>query len=104
MLSIQTTNNETISDLTHRLENLKQKFSYYQKCQENAKRDILIWDPYDGMTKYQHETYWKHVIEDNRFNLNWLQAEIKEVRKQIKQLNREQNAKNKVRKHKTVQS
>ena len=100
MLSIQKDNTETISDLIHKLEDLKEKYNYYQRCQENARHDILIWDPYDGMTKEQHEIYWSHIINENKYILNNLQNEIKEVRKNIKKLNREQNEKNNICRHK----
>ena len=100
MLLIQTANNETISDFIHKLKDLKDKYNYYQRSQENARHNILIWDPYDGLTKEQHELYWTCVIRDNKYILNNLQNEIKEVRKIIKKMNREQNAKNNIQRHK----
>ena len=93
-------NTETISDLVHKIEDLKEKYRYYQRCQEHARHNILFWDPYDGLDKEQHEIYWSCVIGSNKLILTNIQNEIKEVRKQIKKLNREQNIKN--NKKKTV--
>lgn len=84
----------SISDLIHKIEDLKDKYKYYQEVQGNAKRELLLWDPYDGLTKEQHAHYYHSIIGDCRYLLNKYQNEIKETRKQIKKLNREQNIKN----------
>lgn len=85
---------QKISDLVYRITDLKERYRYYQKRQQHAKHDLLLWDPYDGLTKEQHEIYYRTIIEDCRYLLNSLQNEIKEVRKEIKKLNREQNLQN----------
>ena len=80
-----------MSDLVHKMEDLKEKYQSYQRMIGYAKRDLQMWDPYDGMTKEQHEIYYHSVIYDCRYQLNRLQNEIKELRKKIKNLNRLQN-------------
>lgn len=80
-----------MSDLVHQMEDLKEKFQFYQRRQEHAKRELQLWDPYDGMTKEQHEIYYSSMIYDCRYLLNRLQNKIKELRKKIKNLNRLQN-------------
>jgi hypothetical protein len=47
--------NLEIKQLVHNISVLKEKYRYYQNCQEIAKRDYNMWDPYDGLTKDQHE-------------------------------------------------
>lgn len=80
-----------MSDYVHKMEDLKAKYQSYQRMLGYAKRDLQIWDPYDGMTKEQHENYYRSVIGDCKYQLNHLQNEIKELRKKIKNLNRLQN-------------
>lgn len=80
-----------MSDLVHKMEDLKEKYQSYQRMIGYAKRDLQTWDPYDGLTEEQHKIYYHSVISDCRYQLNSLQNEIKELRKRIKNLNRLQN-------------
>lgn len=82
---------ESMSDLVHKMEDLKEKYQSYQRMIGYAKRDLQLWDPYDGLTKEQHENYYHSIIGECRYQLNHLQNEIKELRKKIKNLNRLQN-------------
>ena len=85
--------NLEIKQLVHNMSILKEKFRYYQNCQEVAKHEYNIWDPYDGLTKDQHERKYGDEIASNRYILNSLEKKIKECRKKLKQANREQNKK-----------
>jgi len=82
---------ESMSDLVHKMDDLKEKYQSYQRMIRYAKRDLQMWDPYDGMTKEQHKIYHSSIIYDCKYQLNRLQNEIKELRKKIKNLNRLQN-------------
>lgn len=80
-----------IKQLMSEMSLLKERFQYYQNCQEIAKRYYNSWDPNDGLTKYQHELKYMNEIIDNRAMLYALERDIKECRKKIKQANRKQN-------------
>lgn len=85
----------SISEAITDLNELKEKFRYYQRCQENAKRDLLMYDPYDyedeDVSKEEHERRYYAEIEDNKYILRHLEYDIKELRKIVKNLNRKQN-------------
>ena len=80
-----------ISRLNSELYELQNKFRYYQNKQEHDKRDLVMWDPLDGLTKEQHENLYYVEIWSNRQNLRALQNEIIELRKKIKTIQRKQN-------------
>lgn len=82
-----------ISEAYKRLQNLKSKFRYWQICTENIKK--RIYDPYETeLDRRQWEMHNQYEILDNRYILKGLENEIKEVRKTIKKMNKEQNQKN----------
>lgn len=85
---------KTIKELTYQLNVLKKQFRFYQIGQEIAKHDYNMWDPFDGLSKDEHERRYTSEIVSNRYVLSQLQKEIIETRKQLKKLNREQNGKN----------
>lgn len=93
---------ESMGDLVHKMEDLKLNYQSYQRMLGYAKRDLLLWDPYDGMSKEQHENYYHSVIGDIRYQLNHLQNDIKKLRKRIKNLNRLQNKEYELRRAKRV--
>lgn len=85
---------EELSESIKRLKNFKEKFRYHQ-----INIDILkesYWDPYDHF--YIDKDVWeKQKIEEIKSEgqiLRHLENDIKEIKKHIKQLNREQNERN----------
>lgn len=82
-----------ISEAYKRLQNLKAKFRYWQLGTENIKK--RIYDPYETeLDRHQWEMHNQYEILDNRYVLKNLENEIKEVRKTIKKMNKEQIQKN----------
>ena len=85
----------SISEAILDLEILKEKFRYCQSRQESAKRDLLMYDPYDyedeDVSKEEHERRYYAEIEANKYTLRHLEYDIKELRKIVKNLNRKQN-------------
>lgn len=84
---------ETISELYEKLRQAKEQYAMYQRSQEYEKREINMWDPYDGLDKEVHEMSCQQRIWDNRYMLRHLQDDIKELRKKIKTLQRNTNKK-----------
>jgi len=83
---------QEISEAYRRLQELKEKFRYWQLGTENIKK--RIYDPYETeLDRHQWEMCNQYEILENRYVLKNLENEIKEVRKLIKQLNRKQNIK-----------
>lgn len=85
---------EELSKSIERLKKLKEKFRYHQ-----INIDILkdsYWDPYDNF--YIDKDVWeRQQIEEIKSQgqiLKTLEEEIKNIKKYIKQLNREQNRRN----------
>lgn len=85
---------EELSKSIENLKKLKEKYRYHQ-----INIDILkesYWDPYDHF--YIDKDVWEsRKIEEIKFQgqiLKTLEEEIKNLRKHIKQLNREQNKRN----------
>ena len=84
--------NKEISDANRKLIQLKEKFRYWQLDTENIKE--RIYDPYETeLDRHQWEMRNQYEILENRVVLKDIEKEIKELRKTIKKLNREQNAK-----------
>ena len=72
------------------LKRLKENFRYWQLGTENIKK--RIYDPYEtDLDKWQWEMHNQYEILENRIVLKDLEKEIKELRKIIKKMNREQN-------------
>lgn len=72
------------------LKRLKEKFRYWQLNTEILKREV--YDPYDtDLSKWDWEMDIQYQIDDNKYILRNLEKEIKELRKIIKKMNREQN-------------
>lgn len=85
---------DELSKSIQRLKNLKEKYRYFQ-----INIDILkesYWDPYDH--HYIDKDIWeRQKIEEIKSQgqiLRHLENDIKEIKKHIKQLNREQNKRN----------
>ena len=75
------------------LKRLKEKFRYWQLGTENIKE--RIYDPYETeLDRHQWEMHNQYEILENRVVLKNLENEIKELRKTIKKMSREQNFKN----------
>ena len=82
-----------ISEVNRKLTQLKEKFRYWQLGTENIKK--RIYDPYEtNLDRHQWEMTNQYEILENRYILKDLENEIKELRKAIKKMNREQNLKN----------
>lgn len=82
-----------ISDANRKLIQLKEKFRYWQLGTENIKE--RIYDPYETeLDRHQWEIRNQYEILENRVVLKDIEKEIKELRKTIKKMNREQNFKN----------
>ena len=82
-----------ISDANRKLIQLKEKFRYWQLGTENIKE--RIYDPYETeLDRHQWEMRNQYEILENRVILKNIEKEIKELRKTIKKMNREQNFKN----------
>ena len=82
-----------ISDANRKLIQLKEKFRYWQLGTENIKE--RIYDPYETeLDRHQWEMRNQYEILENRVVLKNIEKEIKELRKTIKKMNREQNFKN----------
>ena len=79
-----------IKEAYKEMRQLKEKFRYWQIGTENIKK--RIYDPYETeLDRHQWEMHNQYEILDNRVVLKNLENEIKELRKIIKQMNREQN-------------
>lgn len=76
-----------IKEATQELRELKERFSFYQRCQVINREYLLVADPYDELPKEYYET----EIHYCRFTLNVMQKEIKELRAKLKKLQREYN-------------
>ena len=84
-----------ISEAYKRLGYLKQKFRWWQCNTEIIKQ--RIYDPYEtDLDKWQWEKSNQQEIWYNRYVLKDLENKIRALRKSIKQMNREQNEKNKL--------
>jgi len=84
---------EDISEAYKKMSQLKEKFRYWQLGTENIKK--RIYDPYETeLDRHQWEMRNQYEILENRCVLKDLENEIKELRKTIKKMNREQNFKN----------
>lgn len=82
-----------ISDANKKMSQLKTKFRYWQIGTENIKK--RIYDPYETeLDRHQWEMHNQYEILENRHVLKDLENEIKELRKTIKKMSREQNFKN----------
>lgn len=81
-----------ISDAYEKMSQLKEKFRYWQIGTENIKK--RIYDSYETkLDRHQWEMHNQYEILENRRVLKDLENEIKELRKTIKKMNREQNLK-----------
>lgn len=76
---------EEIRKISQELEELKLKFTMYQRLQGINKESLVTYDPYDEVPKGAYET----EIYYCRFTLKVMQQEIKELRKKLKKLQRE---------------
>ena len=76
---------EEIRKISQELEELKLKFTMYQRLQGINKESLVTYDPYDEVPKGVYET----EIYYCRFTLKVMQQEIKELRKKLKKLQRE---------------
>lgn len=84
-----------ISEANKKLEYLKSKFRWIQRNTEIIKQ--RIYDPYEtDLDKHQWEICNQQEIWANRYCLKHLEKEIKEIRKTIKKMNKEQNLKNNI--------
>lgn len=82
-----------ISKARGKLSYLKLKFRWWQRNTEIIKQ--RIYDPYEtDLDKHQWEMRNQQEICINRYSLKKLEKEIKELRKNIKKMDREQNLKN----------
>lgn len=77
-----------IKDTSRELQDLKEKYTFYQRCQTYNRQNLpIIEDPNDECPKEYYET----EIHDCRFTLNIIQQEIKELKIKLKKLQRELN-------------
>ena len=74
---------------------LKEEYHYYQKYQEQLRKDYNNWP---GPPESHSKRIWEDSIYEqillNRKELRNKENQIKELRKNIKKMNREQNLKN----------
>lgn len=74
---------------------LKEEYRYYQKYQEQLKKDYNNWPgPPESCSKQIWEDSIAEQIWFNREELRYREKQIKELRKIIKKMNKEQNLKN----------
>ena len=84
-----------ISEANKKLEYLKSKFRWIQRNTEIIKH--RIYDPYEiDLDEHQWEMCNQQEIWANRWCLKYFEKEIKEIRKTIKKMNKEQNLKNNI--------
>jgi len=85
---------EWIGEAYEDMRSLKEEYTYLKKYQEQLKKDYNNWP---GPPESFSKTIWEESINEqiifNREELKSKENEIKELRKIIKKLNREQNAK-----------
>ena len=87
---------ETLKELIHKLNREKELYRYYQIRIENLKYDVQCgYDPYDypNVSEWDYQMAVQRVISDCSFVLKTIQESIKELRKKIKTLQRENNEK-----------
>ena len=83
-----------IGDAIKDYNNLVSEYQYYQKWQTSLRKDYNNWP---GPPESFYKETWKNSISEqiisNRNDLRYYEEKIKKIRKIIKKLNREQNAK-----------
>jgi len=79
---------DSIGYLVNLLRMLKEGYNYYKRLQTNLRKEQFDGDPrfYEDWDKERSSLIW-----DTRRELNYRETQIKEVKKRIKRLNREQN-------------
>ena len=77
------------------LHRLQDNFRYYQRQQEQLKRDHDIYDPYNSheWDKHEWQMAYQYQIADTKWMLKTIQKDIIELKKIIRKLNQEQNKK-----------
>lgn len=78
-----------LSTLNERLDRAKERYQMYQRWILIEKHDYCFYDPYDGLSRFEHEKRCVDNISDFRYVIVLVQNEIKELRKELKAKNRE---------------
>ena len=82
-----------ISKLNEQMKKLQDEFRYYQKWQEQSKYDCNHYNPSSEISYEIHIDSCNEEIFRNRIRLKYLQEKIIDLRKTIKQIQREENKK-----------
>lgn len=78
-----------LATLNERLNREKEKCQMYQRLIMNEKDNYRFYDPYDGLSRSEHEKRCADNISDYRYAIKIVQGEISELRKALKEKNRE---------------
>ena len=92
---------QEISTKLKELKSLREKYRYFQVSIDIIKDEL--WDPYD-YPNLDKDIWEKQTIEEIKSRgqiLKHLEEEIREVKKHIKKLNKEQNERNNTRQFRT---
>jgi uncharacterized membrane protein (DUF106 family) len=77
------------------LHKAQDSFRYYQRQQEELKREHDMYDPFNSnkWDKHEWQIAYQYQIADTKWMLKTIQKEIIELKKIIRKLNKEQNKK-----------
>lgn len=78
-----------LSTLNERLNREKEKYQMFQRLIMIEKDNYRFYDPYDGLSRFEHKKRCVDIISDYRCAIKIVQGEIKELRKALKEKNRE---------------
>lgn len=87
---------QELSNKLKELKSLKEKYRYFQVSIDIIKNEL--WDPYD-YPNLDKDIWEKQTIEEIKIRgqiLKHLEEEIREIKKHIKKLNKEQNERNNI--------
>ena len=88
---------QELSNKLKELKSLKEKYRYFQVSIDIIKNEL--WDPYD-YPNLDKDIWEKQTIEEIKIRgqiLKHLEEEIREIKKHIKKLNKEQNERNNIK-------
>ena len=92
---------QELSNKINELKSLREKYRYFQISIDTIKNEL--WDPYD-YPNLDKDIWEKQTIEEIKTRgqvLKHLEEEIREVKKHIKKLNKEQNERNNTKQFRT---
>lgn len=78
-----------LSTLNERLNRAKEQYQMYQRWIMIEKDNYRFYDPYDGLSRFEHEKICVDTISDYRYAIKIVQGKIRELRKALKEKNRE---------------